>query len=182
MSSLPKTMRTAVMEDIQKIGHVIRPLPEASEHEVIVKIEHVGISFYDLTYYATGRIQDFVAVPPFVLGREAGGKVVFCGEDVNHLKVGDTVALEPILFCGTCELCKIGHYHLCQEERIFGSPPLDGFFSEFVVHPACLTHKVPNSLDSLDASLIEPMAIGFHAAKLTEAKLGQRVVIFGAGA
>jgi L-iditol 2-dehydrogenase len=122
-----------------------------------------------------------VVEPPFVLGHEAGGKIVSLGEGVKDLAIGDTVALEPGVPCGSCGFCVTGRYHLCPDVRFFATPPVDGVFSEYVVHPARFTFKVPPSMDSLDAALIEPLAVGFHAAKQGNAVIGQKAVVFGAG-
>ena len=56
-------------------------------------MEYVGICGSDLHYYETGAIGDYVVEPPFVLGHEPGGVVVEVGANVQHLKVGDRVAL-----------------------------------------------------------------------------------------
>ncbi|WP_396234642.1 alcohol dehydrogenase catalytic domain-containing protein [Caldifermentibacillus hisashii] len=33
---------------------------------------------------------------------------------VTNVKVGDRVAVEPILYCGHCEFCLRGDYNLCK--------------------------------------------------------------------
>ena len=174
-------MKVAVMLGIGKIGFEERDIPKAKDDEVLVKLEYVGICGSDLHYYETGAIGDYVVKPPFVLGHEPGGTVVEVGKNVKHLKVGDRVALEPGKTCGHCEFCKTGRYNLCPDVVFFATPPVDGVFQEYVAHEADLCFKLPDNVSTLEGALIEPLAVGFHAAIQGDAHLGQRAVVMGAG-
>ena len=175
------TMKTAVMEGIGKMGYVQRPIPKPEADEVLVKLEYVGICGSDMHYYETGAIGDYVVEPPFVLGHEPGGTVVEVGENVKHLKVGDRVALEPGKTCGHCEFCRQGKYNLCPDVVFFATPPVDGVFQEYVAHEAALCFKLPDNVSTLEGALIEPLAVGFHAANQGGAHAGQTAVVMGAG-
>ena len=175
------TMKTAVMLGIGKMGFEERPIPVPKDNEVLVKLEYVGICGSDLHYYETGAIGDYVVKPPFVLGHEPGGTVVEVGKDVKHLNVGDRVALEPGKTCGHCEFCKTGNYNLCPDVVFFATPPVDGVFQEYVAHEAALCFKLPDNVSTMEGALIEPLAVGFHAAIQGGAKAGQTAVVMGAG-
>lgn len=175
------TMKTAVMTDLMKVEIQERPIPQPKENEVLVKVEYVGICGSDLHYYESGRIGDFVVEPPFVLGHEAGGTVVEVGAKVKHLKPGDRVALEPGKTCGECEFCKQGKYNLCEDVVFFATPPVDGVFQEYVAHEAGLCFKLPENVSTMEGALIEPLAVGMHAASQGGAHLGQTAVVTGAG-
>lgn len=174
-------MKVAVMEGIGKMGYLERPIPEVKPDEVLVKLEYVGICGSDMHYYETGAIGDYVVEPPFVLGHEPGGTVVEVGSNVTHLKVGDRVALEPGKTCGKCEFCKTGRYNLCPDVIFFATPPVDGVFQEYVAHEAALCFKLPENVSTLEGALIEPLAVGFHAANQGNAHTGQTAVVMGAG-
>ena len=174
-------MKVAVMLGIGKMGFEERDIPKVKENEVLVKLEYVGICGSDLHYYETGAIGDYVVEPPFVLGHEPGGTVVEVGKNVKNLKVGDRVALEPGKTCGHCEFCKTGRYNLCPDVVFFATPPVDGVFQEYVAHEAALCFKLPDNVSTLEGALIEPLAVGFHAAIQGDAHLGQRAVVMGAG-
>ena len=178
---MKETMKTAVMLGIGKMGFEDRPIPKVKDNEVLVKLEYVGICGSDLHYYETGAIGDYIVTPPFVLGHEPGGVVVEVGKSVKHLKVGDKVALEPGKTCGHCEFCKSGNYNLCPDVIFFATPPVDGVFQEYVAHEADLCFKLPENVSTLEGALIEPLAVGFHAAIQGEAKIGQTAVVTGAG-
>lgn len=175
------SMRVAIMEGIGKMGFTQRPIPTPKEDEVLVKLEYVGICGSDMHYYETGAIGDFVVEPPFVLGHEPGGTVVEVGSKVTHLKVGDRVALEPGKTCGHCRYCREGKYNLCPDVVFFATPPVDGVFQEYVAHEADLCFKLPDNVSTLEGALIEPLAVGFHAAIQGDAHLGQKAVVMGAG-
>ena len=174
-------MKTAVMLGIGEMGFEERDIPQVKDDEVLVKLEYVGICGSDLHYYETGAIGDYVVEPPFVLGHEPGGIVVEVGKNVTHLKAGDRVALEPGKTCGHCEFCKTGRYNLCPDVVFFATPPVDGVFQEYVAHEADLCFKLPNNVSTLEGALIEPLAVGFHAAIQGDAHLGQKAVVMGAG-
>ena len=175
------TMKVAVMEGIGKMGYTRRPIPTPKADEVLVKLEYVGICGSDMHYYETGAIGDYVVEPPFVLGHEPGGTVVEVGSNVKHLKVGDRVALEPGKTCGRCEFCRQGKYNLCPDVVFFATPPVDGVFQEYAAHEAALCFKLPDNVSTLEGALIEPLAVGFHAANQGGAHAGQTAVVMGAG-
>jgi L-iditol 2-dehydrogenase len=174
-------MKVALMTDCMKMAFTERPIPEPKAGEVLVKLEYVGICGSDLHYYETGRIGNFIVKPPFVLGHEPGGTVTKVGAGVSALKVGDRVALEPGKTCGHCEFCKTGRYNLCPDVIFFATPPVDGVFCEYVAHPADLCFKLPDNVSTLEGALIEPLAVGFHAANQGEARAGQKALVFGSG-
>lgn len=174
-------MKVAVMTDLMKIEFEEREIPKPQKDEVLVKVGYVGVCGSDLHYFEHGRVSNFVVEPPFVLGHESAGVVVEVGENVRHLKVGDRVSLEPGKTCGKCEQCRNGKYNLCPNVIFFATPPVGGVFQEYVAHEANLCFKLPDNVDLLEGALIEPLAVGFHAAKQGGAEAGQSAVVFGAG-
>jgi L-iditol 2-dehydrogenase len=175
------TMKVAVMNGIGKMGYTTKPIPVPEDEEVLVKLEYVGICGSDMHYYENGRIGDYIVEPPFVLGHEPGGTVVEVGKKVKYLKPGDRVALEPGKTCGKCKFCREGKYNLCPDVVFFATPPVDGVFQEYVAHPETLCFKLPDNVSTLEGALIEPLSVGFHAARQGDAHAGQCAVVFGAG-
>ena len=112
-------MKVAVMTGIRKSELIKRDIPEVKSDEVLVKLEYIGICGSDMHYFEYGRIGDYIVEPPFVLGHEASGVVVEVGGDVEHLAVGDKVALEPGKTCGKCEYCTSERYNLCPDVIFF---------------------------------------------------------------
>ncbi|AOY77676.1 NAD(P)-dependent alcohol dehydrogenase [Clostridium formicaceticum] len=157
------------------------PMPEVKDHEVLIKVDAVGICGSDVHYYQHGRIGDFVVEGDFILGHECAGEVVEVGKDVKNLVVGDRVALEPGKTCGKCEFCKGGKYNLCPEVEFFATPPYHGVFTNYVAHPEDMCFKLPENVSNVEGALVEPLAVGLHASAQGGVKLGDTVVIFGTG-
>ncbi|KMZ54186.1 NAD(P)-dependent alcohol dehydrogenase [Dorea sp. D27] len=156
-------------------------IPELRKGCALVKIEYNGICGSDVHFYKDGRVGDCVLQEPFVLGHEVAGTVMEVADDVTGLKPGDRVALEPGYGCGRCEYCKTGRYNLCPDVKFFAAPPVRGALQEYVVHPADMCFRLPDHVSTMEGALVEPLAVGLHAASLGEVTLGQSVVILGAG-
>lgn len=171
----------AFLTEIEKIGFKEVEIPKVKADEVLVKMEAIGICGSDIHYYSHGRIGQFAVKFPFILGHECAGEVVETGSEVTHLKVGDRVALEPGIPCGKCEFCLTGRYNLCPDVIFFATPPYDGCLMNYVAHPARFAFKLPDNVSSVEGALVEPLAIGINAALTGGVKLGDTVVIFGAG-
>ncbi len=157
------------------------PMPVLADHDVLIKVEAVGICGSDVHYYQHGRIGDFVVEGDFILGHECAGEVVEIGSGVKTLKVGDRVALEPGKTCGKCEFCKTGRYNLCPDVEFFATPPYHGVFSNYVAHPEDMCFKLPENVSNVEGALVEPLAVGLHAANQGGVKLGDTVIIYGSG-
>lgn len=156
-------------------------VPTPKEKEVLIKLEYVGICGSDVHYLEHGRIGDFIVDGDFVLGHECAGTVVEIGSGVKNLKVGDRVALEPGCTCGQCEFCKSGKYNLCPDVEFLATPPYHGCLMNYIVFPENMAFKLPENVSSKEGSLVEPLAVGLHAASQGNVRLGDKVVVFGAG-
>ncbi len=157
------------------------PMPAPKENEALVKVKVVGICGSDLHYYQHGRIGDFVVEGDLILGHECAGEVVAVGSAVKTLCVGDRVALEPGKTCGKCKYCKAGKYNLCPDVEFFATPPYHGVFANYVTHPEDMCFKLPDHVSDVEGALVEPLSVGLHASGTGGVKLGDTVVIFGAG-
>jgi L-iditol 2-dehydrogenase len=169
------------MTDLNKMEQRDIPMPDVKDDQVLVKIEYVGICGSDVHYLETGRIGDFVVDRDFILGHECSGTITKVGKNVTDLVVGDRVALEPGITCGQCEFCKSGKYNLCPDVEFLATPPYDGCLMNYLAFPANMAFKLPDSMATRDGALVEPLAVGMHAAKQGGVTLGDSVVILGAG-
>ncbi|KAF1799728.1 chaperonin 10-like protein [Mucor lusitanicus] len=177
----PKKNNSFVLQKIDEISFEDRPVPVAGPGQVVVNIKATGICGSDVHYWTHGRIGHFVCNGPMVLGHESAGVVASLGEGVTDLKVGDRVALEPGVPCGRCEMCKIGKYNLCPDMAFAATPPYDGTLCDYYRHSADFCYKLPENVSLEEGALIEPLSVGIHAARRGEVKLGDRVIVFGAG-
>lgn len=156
------------------------PVPE--EDQVLIRMEYVGICGSDVQLYEHGRIgDDFIVAPPFILGHECSGIVEKIGSNVSSLRVGDRVALEPGVTCGICLYCIGGKYNLCKEVKYLAAPPHNGGLQHYMVYPEKLCFRLPESMDTLEGSLIEPLSVALHATKQGDVKIGSTVLVLGSG-
>src|SRR3989442_5771093 len=83
--------------------------PSPKTGEVVVKVDACGICGTDIHVlrgeFAPTRY-------PIVPGHEFSGEIVALGSDVDHLKTGDFVAVDPSPVGSTCRQCPAGHVHL----------------------------------------------------------------------
>lgn len=173
--------RAAFMTGLNEIEIRDIKMPNLKAKQVLVKLEYVGICGSDVHYLEHGRIGDFVVEGDFILGHECAGTIIEIGEAVENLKVGDKVALEPGITCGQCEFCKSGRYNLCPDVEFLATPPYHGCFENYIAFPENMAFKLPENITTKEGALIEPLAVGMHAAKQGQVTLGNSVVILGAG-
>lgn len=174
-------MKAAVMKGLRRIEIEELPVPVPKENEVLIRIRSVGVCGSDVHYFVEGRIGNFVVQPPFILGHECSGEVVEVGKGVTHLKPGDRVTMEPGIPCGKCEFCRSGRYNLCPDVVFWATPPVNGTFCEYVVHPAHFTYPIAPEVSFEEAALVEPFAVGMYAVHRAQAKPGDVALVLGSG-
>ena len=180
-ADIPTTQRVSVLDTELRLRVEERPVPAPEPGEVLIRVRSVGICGSDIHYFEHGRIADFVVESPLVLGHEASGEIVALGQGVTDLSIGDRVALEPGVPCGSCTQCRAGRYNLCPDVHFFATPPVDGAFAEYVTLPRAFAHRVPDNVSFDAAALLEPLSVGVWACQKGDVRLGTRVLITGAG-
>ena len=175
-------MKVAMMNKPGKFDFEEKPIPKVKPDDVLVKLEYVGICGSDMHLFKFGYIGENYVKEPMVLGHEPGGVVVEIGSNVGNLKVGDRVAVEPGIPCWHCEFCKSGKYNLCPNVYFYASlPVVEGCFAEYIAHPANLCYKLPDNVSTMEGALMEPLAVGMHAAMQSGIRVGAKAVVIGAG-
>ena len=149
--------------------------------DVRVAIKTVGICGSDVHYYTHGRIGPFVVEQPMVLGHEASGVVSEVGSAVTHLQPGDRVCMEPGIPDPHSRATQLGMYNLDPQVRFWATPPVHGILRPFVVHPADFTFRLPDNVSFAEGAMVEPLAVGIHAAIKARIKPGDLAVVLGAG-
>ena len=148
---------------------------ESAARDVIVRVRNCGICGSDLHYFHGGW-----PAPPVCPGHEISGEVVQVGSEVRRLRCGDRVAIEPLVVCRHCAYCRTGDYQLCTAFRLVGTM-LDGGFAEVVRMPEDALFPLPVDVDFAVGALAEPLAVSVHAVRLGNVRLGDRVLVLGAG-
>ncbi len=149
--------------------------------DVRIQIHTVGICGSDVHYYQHGRMGQAVVESPMVLGHEAAGTVIETGPDVRHLKVGDRVCMEPGVPDPNSRASRLGKYNLDPTMRFWATPPTHGCLRPTVVHPENYTFALPDNVSFAEGAMVEPLAIGMHAATQAKIRPGDFAVVLGAG-
>ncbi len=158
-----------------------RPVPVPGPGEVLVRINSVGVCGSDTHYFTEGRIGSFVVDAPLVLGHEPAGTIVALGSGVTGRSAGQRVSLEPGIPDPLSKQSLAGCYNLDPGVRFFATPPIDGVFAEYAVHPAAFCHPVPDSVSDDAAALLEPLSVALAARAAGKIQLGDNVLVAGAG-
>ncbi|NDW04112.1 NAD(P)-dependent alcohol dehydrogenase [Jiella pacifica] len=149
--------------------------------DVRIKLHTVGICGSDVHYYTHGRIGPFVVNEPMILGHEASGTVIETGSDVTTLKAGDRVCMEPGIPDPNSKATRLGMYNVDPAVRFWATPPVHGILRPTCVHPEAFTFKLPDNVSFAEAAMVEPLAVGVHAATKAKIKPGDIAVVLGAG-
>lgn len=150
------------------------PRPGASD--VVLAPLAVGVCGTD-THILAGS---FPAEPGVVLGHEVCGVVTEVGNDVDALRPGDLVTVEPHDYCTACNFCRNRQEHLCVRKRGYGVR-LDGGMADRMVVPARIAYRLPPELPPWIGALTEPLACCLHGIDRLAPQSGQPILVMGAG-
>jgi 2-desacetyl-2-hydroxyethyl bacteriochlorophyllide A dehydrogenase len=150
--------------------------PAPGPREVVVEVAACGICGTDL-HILQG---EFAPTLPIVPGHEFAGEVVATGADVSEVAVGDTVAVDPTLYCGECYQCRLGRFNLCERWRAIGVTDAGGA-AELALAPVANCVRLPEGVDARDAALIEPLSCAVRGYDVLRMRLAERVLIYGSG-
>lgn len=162
------------------IEHRADPVPGAGE--VVVQVVATGICGSDVHGFTgeNGRRH-----PGQVMGHETVGHVAAVGPGVTEghgIHVGDTVTVNPVISCGGCPACRAGAEQSCPQRRVIGvDPTIVSAFAEQFVAPAGNLVVLPAEMPLEYGALIEPLSVGFHAARRGGCSGEDTVVVIGGG-
>lgn len=150
---------------VVELDEVADPVVESGE--VLLHVAATGICGSELHGVRTPGFR----VPPLIMGHEMAGTT----------DAGVPVVVNPILSCGSCDLCTRGLRQICRSREIIGVHRQGGF-AERVSVPASALRPLPTGLGWERAAVVEPAANGVHAWALAGRPAGGTVGVIGAGA
>ncbi len=175
-------MQALVLEPDRKLNlRQIELDEQLGPRDVRIAVHTVGICGSDVHYYTHGRIGPFVVREPMVLGHEAAGTVIETGSEVGNLHPGDRVCMEPGIPDPDSRASRLGMYNLDPAVRFWATPPVHGVLRPRVVHPADYTFRLPDNVSFAEGAMVEPLAVGLHAAARARITPGDLAVVLGAG-
>jgi L-iditol 2-dehydrogenase len=186
-STIPATMRAAVLFGPGDLRVVDKPIPRPGAGEVLVKVAMCGTCGSDVRRVQQGPPSQQLD-KQLTLGHEWTGTVVELGPTVDELAVGERVAIHAHHGCGRCENCLLGMYTAClnfgdsaKGHRATGITA-DGGFAEYTVHHASALYKLDESLTWEDAVLAMTAGTGLYGLEVAGGYVaGQSVAVIGPG-
>lgn len=175
-------MKAAVFKGPYEFEICEREKPQPGKGEVLIRIRSVGICGSDIHPYRGNGIDR--REPGIIMGHEAAGDVEAVGEGVTKWKIGDRVAINPQINCEQCVMCKRGMPHLCDHSLLIGSSMrgfLDGAMCEYLVMQEKQLLHLPDEVSYDHGTFLDPLGNAIHLINRGGVKLGDKVVIIGAG-
>lgn len=167
-----------------KFALLDKPMPAIQNtRDAIVRVTLGSICTSDL-HIKHGSVPR--AVPGITVGHEMVGVVEAVGEDVRTVRPGDRVTVNVETFCGECFFCQHGWVNNCSDPNggwALGCR-IDGGQAEFVRVPYADQglNKIPDRVSNEQALFVgDILATGFWAARISEIKQDDTVLIIGAG-
>lgn len=161
-----------------------KPVPELLDSDdAIVKVTLASICSSDL-HIKHGSVPR--AVPGITVGHEMVGIVEQVGSSVKTVLPGDRVTVNVETYCGKCFFCKRGYVNNCSDPDggwALGCR-IDGGQTEYVRVPYADQglDKIPDAVTDKQALLVgDVLATGFWAARISEIKEDDTVLIIGGG-
>jgi 2-desacetyl-2-hydroxyethyl bacteriochlorophyllide A dehydrogenase len=172
-------MRALVYHGPNDIGVEERPDPEPGPGEVLLRITATGICGSDLHGY-TGENKR--RHPGQIMGHETVGRIVAVGPDVPGLEPGRVATVNPVIGCGACAQCAAGTEQLCPRRKVIGvDREIASAFAELMLAPARNVVVLPQDLPEEFGALVEPLAVGYHAARSGRVGPDDAVLVIGGG-
>lgn len=175
-------MQAAVLEKVGQLKVKEVALPKCPADGILIKVEACAICGTDVKVYRFGHR---LIKPPRITGHELAGIIVEVGTKIKGYKKGNRITVAPAIPCGTCYYCRKGIQDRCDNLTAIGYH-YDGGFAEYMVVPSpairgdCV-NIIPENLSLEEAALTEPLACAINCQEISRIKLGDTVVVIGAG-
>ncbi|WP_231495781.1 zinc-binding dehydrogenase [Paucisalibacillus sp. EB02] len=152
-------------------------VPRPGKGEIVIRNKVALTCGTDVKTYVRGYP---LLEPPIPFGHEAAGIVESVGEGVDKFKPGDRVVAHNTAPCQECYYCKQEQHSMCEDLIINW-----GAFSEYQLIPQRIvsqnTFRIPDNVSFKSAALTEPLACAVYGIEESNIKLGDTVVVNGAG-
>lgn len=171
-------MRALVFHGPGSIAVEKRPDPVPGPGEALLEIIATGICGSDLHGYTgeNGRRH-----PNQVMGHETVARVRG-GDLAAGISVGDLVTVNPVIGCEQCPSCAAGEEQACPDRRVIGvDPTISSAFADLMVVPTRNVVPLPAGVPEEHGALVEPLAVGYHAARRGRCDSADAVLVLGGG-
>lgn len=153
--------------------------PEIGPRDVLIQVKACGVCGTDVHIYEGDKGAAEVT-PPTILGHEFSGVVVETGAEVENCRAGDRVCIDPNCYCGTCEPCRNGVAHYCENMIGYGTT-VNGGFAEYCAVNERQVYQLGENTSFEQGAMAEPVACCLHGIDMCEIQPGHQVVVIGGG-
>ena len=170
-------MKAVAIKGVKEFEIKDIPEPKGDGKKVIIEVSKTGICGSDIHYWVNGEPKGLV------MGHEFAGRVIDPGDRLDLVK-GDRVTALPISPCGECEACRNGDVQFCPKtwnEAVGLSVDNPGGLTSKIAVRSDMVIKVPDNITDEEVAMVEPLAVGLHAAHLGRIAVGDDVLVIGAG-
>lgn len=166
-------------------------IPSYTDDQVLIKVAYCGICGTDLHEFLDGA--NFCPLPdkphpvsglnlPLVLGHEFSGTIVKVGKNLtSKFKEGQKVAAQPDFGCESCYDCKDSHRNVCQSMGFTGLSGPPGGLGQYSALGELQVHLLPDSIPLDIGALVEPLAVAWHAVRVSKLQKGDSALVIGSG-
>jgi L-iditol 2-dehydrogenase len=172
-------MKAALLYGVKDLRIEDVELPKVEAGEVLVKVRAATTCGTDLKIFQRGYVEKVIKLPT-IFGHEWAGDVVEVSKGLDWPEKGMRVRAGNSAPCLHCTMCQRGEYNLC-ENMIW----LWGAYAEYIKIPARMVfvnmQEIPSGVAYEEAAITEPLACVLHGVEEARVKLGDVVVIIGAG-
>ena len=174
-------MQAALMYGPEDIRVEEIPKPPCPEDGLLLKVQSVGLCGSDLRNMMTDSRKGNY---PHIYGHEIVGVVDEIGSSEREYQVGERLNIYPADHCLRCEPCRSGHSESCGNQGNYTER--QGGFADYVVVTAeqisrDSVFRLPEGISADAASLSEPLSSVYACQENIDIRLGDSVVIIGAG-
>ncbi len=139
-------------------------IPSVGERDVKLKILSASICGSDLHIYNNDSVFRDRVLEGQIVGHEFCGEVIEVGSQVKTVAVGDIVAAESHVSCGSCYYCLNGMSHICQEVSALGFDRPGGF-AQYTVIPVENAIVLPPTIHPDIGACLEPFGNAVYTAR-----------------
>ena len=178
---MSRKMKAVMYYGVGDVRYEETDVPEIGPGELLVKIGTALTCGTDVKTYKRGH-PILIKNTPALFGHEYAGTIEEVGAGVKGFEAGMRVVATNSAPCGECFFCKRDMPNLCAKLK---DSLVNGAFAEYIRVPEAVvrwnTKQIPDSLSFRDAALSEPLACVVHGIEESNIRLGDTVVVIGAG-
>jgi len=188
-------LKAAILRGPGKLELKEIPTPSTNPDEVLVKVRACGICGSDVQYlqgtnpwslHTLGV--DEPSPQNIILGHEIAGEVVRA-DRANESRLGEHIAINTDKPCEKCFFCKTGRENLCENVKHIGHDGrwgnvdfVPGGYAEFCRIWETNACAIVPGVDFEEASQLDGLGVGVHAAKRAQIEAEDSIVVIGCGA